>query len=594
MTSMNSNPEPAYFDASAARGLHAELSQTVDRAHQERLRLLRLIREFESRLSEVGTPIPAAKLQKLADRIATLDDAITRRLSELDGQESASDNRRRDIEGLLEAAELARDSLAEAEKAHREIHARTTSLQSDIDKQISDGNDRLTERARDLARPFQEAMAEEQKRASESLRVDLDRATRPLAERIMQMIGLAEQKLDEQAGIFDQKLTQILETRAAEQQERINQQFAELGKALDERFASAAGKVREQAVSIIEQSSAEMEEQLERFATTIKDRSSNQIEQTRTALVEDADASTKKIQERMQSQIESTADGAQGRADGLIHKAQQNAETQLRAMDQAVEDRHQQIIRRIEQSRAEQEAILKTVADRAEADLRNALVNVSDKIRREADEAIAALDRETSQKTNDMLSGYREQSADTLASLRAKADEAVEPITRLCADRVREMREQISAVFEGEQSSMQQRMSELRESSHAMISLIESQLRRRVEGVRPALSTELAQAQQAIEQKLAQAEAQADAMIESSDQRIAERLSNLRPQLHKLTQEADQSVREALARVRQAADQAPWPAIARVAAENVSDALPAMAQKVGMAPQQSAPKTEAA
>jgi ABC-type transporter Mla subunit MlaD len=93
------------------QGASTELQSILDRVKDERLRLLRLLKDCETRFGSMGVVPPAEEIAKLTGKVRAIDDAVRNRYTQLRHDETLLDKRAYQIDQLRECVQGLADQI---------------------------------------------------------------------------------------------------------------------------------------------------------------------------------------------------------------------------------------------------------------------------------------------------------------------------------------------------------------------------------------------------------------------------------------------------------------------------------------------------
>ncbi len=574
-------------DSTAVLGARRELETVLERARDERFRLVRIIKSYEAKLADAANPVPAETLARLHGKIDALDRAVDGRFDQLHEVEQAVDKRLTQLKELESAmagsvasfsqvlddskqfgktVALARQEVKSvAGQVAEDIRQKLTDLEAplaaklrqaeQIDHTVSDKIDSIgrtvehhtsgliastVEQARLALAPLQselEAQARMHVKAMDQvigeriagLDVDVDEALKPLTERFAAMLETARQQADE----LEARLTQEASNIVA---------------------ASLAGQIDALVEDRLESIEPELEASLDR---TVRQK----VAAAMASHQEDMQAKVEGVQRRaaaLQAQLESAADqqaeqldaaAAAGRArrDELIAQTLHQTDEANRTL-QALRDQVDQATQRVAAQRATLDAAVRE-ADQAAATRSSKLMDeVGQHVQSAFDSRLTSLEAQFSERAISM-----EQAATR------RCDQAVETLDNKAAHVRKEMREQVVTLMSKADDLMrpfteriQARLADMERDADAGVARLESKL---------TLWGE-AQSNAAVK-AVTDAMAQAEQEVLSSAERMAQRADHLdavRQRLAEMIDDerdaAEKSVEQAVAVVKQQLDQA--------------------------------------
>ncbi len=129
------------------QGASAELQSILDRVKDERLRLLRLLKDCETRFGTMGIVPPAEEIARLTGKVRAIDDAVRNRYEQLRHDETLLEKRAYQVdqirEGVHELAEQLNNQISQARSFKPELTAARQTVQAAMEQIVSDARSQL-------------------------------------------------------------------------------------------------------------------------------------------------------------------------------------------------------------------------------------------------------------------------------------------------------------------------------------------------------------------------------------------------------------------------------------------------------------------
>ena len=207
------------------QGPAAEMQAMLDRAKDERLRLVRLLKDCEARFGTTGVVPPAEEIARLTGKVRAIDEAVRERYKQLRHDETMVQKRAYQIDQLRECVQGLTDQLdQQIDKAKRvkpDLAAVRELVQGEADRVLDQSRAQVSQIGQAMAARLEEyrnaqLAGEDQLRAS---RREIEQVFRDIDERLAAAAGLAR---DEAQKLIDPIFTQ-LETHATDCGQRIRE-----------------------------------------------------------------------------------------------------------------------------------------------------------------------------------------------------------------------------------------------------------------------------------------------------------------------------------------------------------------------------------
>lgn len=554
----------------AARGLVDELNATLERARDERFRLIRLVKDAESRLG--GTiapqPLPTEGVERLARKVESLNEALEARGLQLQQAEDRINERMEQLRRLEIAVRNMAEQFAQGVRQARtfddDVAAAKRRIAADVDGIMGEVRDHITEQCREVAEKLDRLEAAD--RAIEGHSAEAERVVqqcsgamqrqlaRVLGEFVEQSSTEAEGTLASLAGRLDAELEaridlhrQTLAERedgmAIQLQERFAEYQAGLTEHLDRASADISARLTAEHAERCSQLQAQMHALAERAAAEVEESLKAKVD----ALVEASESRADAMTQAVQARIDATFDQVACESDAVAAKMQQSLaelaqqaaqdvaalgettqkglrEKVVEAMSKAT-NLSEAFTRQLESAAAEQRLHLEAVAQRCCAAMDEQVLKWNEDII----SAAASVER----KVGEMLARYDHE-----------ADTALEPLrTRLQAklDEVREDGEhQIASLLD----QAEEKITTAKAQAAAVVTEAEEALARRILAMRPQAEAELGSLEETLEERLRAIAAEARHRISDTELALYNEMQTLRPKVEGAAKQAEQIVRE--------------------------------------------------
>ncbi len=209
----------------AADGVANELYATLERARDERFRLIRLIKEVETRLASTPPPAPAEKIARLTDKVHNLDEALNQRFTRLNETDARIEKRLEQLDRMEKAIRELTISFGKqvqgAKQFNQDVAEAKRQVQLAADVVIDDSRQRLEQISEKL---------------DEQLDREADQIARGFAQRLEQT---AQQRIEACRSLFadrEHQLCDALEQQFEDHEQKLHQQLDKAAAAATERF----------------------------------------------------------------------------------------------------------------------------------------------------------------------------------------------------------------------------------------------------------------------------------------------------------------------------------------------------------------------
>jgi hypothetical protein len=208
-----------------AQGAAAELQSILDRVKDERLRLLRMLKDCEARFGSVGVVPPAEEIARLTGKVRAIDDAVRQRYNQLHRDESTLDKRTQQLDqlrqGVQDLADQFNAQLDQARSFKPELAAAKQTVQTAVDLIVQDARtqlDQIGDAVHDRLGEFRHAQTTGRDQLREA-RHEIEKTFAQIDDRLAAAAGLAR---DEARKLIEPIFGQ-LENHATDCGQRIQQ-----------------------------------------------------------------------------------------------------------------------------------------------------------------------------------------------------------------------------------------------------------------------------------------------------------------------------------------------------------------------------------
>lgn len=584
---MNDNYPPSQpfhaGQACGAQGAAAEIESILERVKDERLRLLRLLKDCESRFGTSGVVPPAEEVARLTGKVRAVDDAVKNRYTQLRHDETLLEKRAYQIDQLRECvqglADQVNTQIELAKNIEPNLAAVRGAAQNQADQVLRSARtqlDQLNEAMNGRLGEFRHAqnMGHEQLRET---RREIEQAFKDIDDRLASAAGRAR---DEAQKLIDPIFGQ-LENHATDCGDRVRQIVQatddivrEKLDALPARAEKALEPARETLDSVMEDARAQVASvndainSLGNRVQEMPERAESLIQQRLDAVTQRADrilrgqfdqklsehllALDARIDQALGARREAMLTELDGRAASLAGELLTRQEEQIERM---VGERVQKAI---DEMNRRFEAVVAEADSRAEASSRQIKDRLAASIDQTRAEAVLA--------SNDLEGSLREQ----VVAAMSRAEAITEPFKARLADALAE-HERLSGGYlkaaldkqkqgleaaaqtaiEEVHQSMRQRIQELCASSQSMVELIEQQLTRRLKGIQPQTHQAIETVERQFNERISRLRENAQSMVELAEDQLSKRVAELQPKAVTAARDAERELNEHLDRVRE-------------------------------------------
>lgn len=397
-------PQGQSFDTGFNFGLQgpaAEMEGILDRVKDERLRLLRLLKDCEARFGTTGVVPPAEEIARLTGKVRAIDEAVRERYKQLRHDETMVEKRAYQIDQLRECIQELTDQLEsqieKAKQAKPNLTAAREQVQNEADRVLDQSRAQVAQIGQAMASRLEEyrnaqQLGQEQLREA---RREIERVFSDIDQRLAAAAGLAR---DEAQKLIDPIFTQ-LENHATECGERIR----ELVDATDDNIRRKLEALPAQAQKTLEPTRDSLDGVIEDARKEVA------------AVNETLDAFNTRVQdlnEQSDRLVKQHLDTIDERVDQMLEK---RVAQRMQALEERLEQREQEILGKLESLMLDKQAEMIVSLDEQLANHSQRLIEkhhglIDETVSQRMDTAAEALSRKV-----DMLLSDAEQRGETLA-----------------------------------------------------------------------------------------------------------------------------------------------------------------------------------
>ena len=205
------------------QGAAAELQSVLDRVKEERLRLLRLLKDCETRFGTTGVVPPAEEIARLTGKVRAIDDAVRNRYDQLRHDETILEKRAYQVdqirEGVQELAEQLNHQINKVRDYKPELTAAKQDMQHLMEQVVAEARSQINllgDNVADRIGEYRHAQASGQEQLREARR-EIEKTFADIDQRLAAAAGLAR---DEAQKLIDPIFGQ-LENHATDCGQRI-------------------------------------------------------------------------------------------------------------------------------------------------------------------------------------------------------------------------------------------------------------------------------------------------------------------------------------------------------------------------------------
>jgi ElaB/YqjD/DUF883 family membrane-anchored ribosome-binding protein len=442
----------------AAQGASAELQTILDRVKDERLRLLRLLKDCETRFGTAGVVPPAEEIARLTGKVRAIDEAVRNRYEQLRHDETVLEKRAYQIDQLQECVQGLADQInIQIEQARTftpELAAAKQAVKDAMQQIVSDARsqlDLLRDNVTDRIGEYRHAQTSGQEQLRET-RKEIEKTFTDIDSRLAAAAGLAR---DEAQKLIDPIFGQ-LENHATDCGQRI-QQLIE----------AADNTVREKLEALPAQAQKTLEPTREILNTVISD-AREQITSVNDA-IKSLDDRLNGLADQAEGIVEIQLDSISTRAeqvlDGFLDKRLREQDELLdqrfQQQQQAFEQREQAMNKRLQNLMLDKQAKLIVVLDEQAAGLTDRLLSQhSEKIEKSIAGRIDSVLSDAQDRAQGTAEQLHRQLSASLDQSHAEAIEATRKIEAEARDISHKADRQADAVARAIESSMREHVVE--------------------------------------------------------------------------------------------------------------------------------------
>lgn len=472
-------------DASPLNGARRELEAVLERARDERFRLVRIIKSYESKLADAASPVPAESLARLHSKIDQLDKAIDGRFDQLHDVEGNVDRRMAQIHELEKALgqsvaafeqrlEASKNFGATIEAGKKEVRTIAGEVAREVRQQLADVevgvmkkleqldtiDDHVCDKLDSVGRTVDDYtngligdLVEKAKQGLQPLRLDLakhaeeqiDVIDRLIAERIA---GL-DVDVDEALKPLTDRFASVFENAHKEADSIENRLEEHIGKVIEQSLGNRLEEMVQKRLSTAE---AEMQDAVDRTVMQKVDAILSEQDAAMRRKVEAVERRAAELRARLETaadhqaeQLDAAAAAGRERRDELIaqiNQHQDEASRKLQSAREVVEQSARQVAsQRASLDAAAREAelmiekrskeLVQTAGREAEAAIAERITEIEEATSRRGDAAIRSVEA----KSESIRKEMREQ----VVGLMSKADDLMRPFGERIDGRLEEL-----------------------------------------------------------------------------------------------------------------------------------------------------------
>lgn len=343
------------------QGAASELQSILDRVKDERLRMLRLLKDCETRFGTAGVVPPAEEIARLTGKVRAIDDAVRNRYDQLRHDETLLEKRAYQVdqirEGVQELAEQLNKQISQARTFKPELSAAKMAVNEAMEQIVAEARSQLNLLGDNVAERIAEyrntqATGQEQLRDT---RRDIEKVFNDIDGRLAAAAGMAR---DEAQKLIDPIFGQL------------ENHTTDCGQRIQRIIEAADDTVREKIESLPAQAQKALEPARETLNAVISD-AREQITAVNDAL-RSLDDRLNGLSDQAEGIIEQQLDSISSRAgqalDGLVEKrlteSQAALDQQQDLLTQRLREQDEQLTKRFEEQQKAFEIQHKTLTDR--------------------------------------------------------------------------------------------------------------------------------------------------------------------------------------------------------------------------------------
>ncbi len=573
-----------------SQGASAELQSVLDRVKDERLRLLRLLKDCETRFGTTGVVPPAEEIARLTGKVRAIDDAVRNRYDQLRHDETILEKRAYQVDqirdGVKELADQLNNQINKVRDYQPELAAARQAAQDAMEQIVSEARSQLNllgDNVADRLGEYRHAQSSGQEQLREARR-EIEKTFADIDHRLAAAAGLARDEaqklidpifgqLENHATDCGQRIQQMIESADNTVREKIEALPAEAQKTLEptrEVLNSVISDAREQITAVndamsqlddrlngvADQAEGIIENQLDSIAhragQAIDDLLARRIQEQQAEFQQREQAMDKKLNDLfLQKQAEMIV-ALDEQAEGLINRLKVQHEEKFEAL---LSERIDIVIAKAE-SRAQElsqqvQGHLSSSLDQKHAEAIEANHRIeaeAEGIAKKADEKAGEVARviedslrehvvEAMSRADGITDPFRARLEDAIASHRAEAD----AYSKTTEDELSAKAKAHWDAFRSEtQAALDKQKQVLEVQAQDTINATQQNMKERVQELCAASQSMVDLLEQQLTRKLKAVEPQAQQTMESIEKLAVERLSQMRDnaeQMVKLTED---------------------------------------------------------
>lgn len=445
---MNDNyPTSQPFHAGPAHGTHgaaAEIESILERVRDERLRLLRLLKDCESRFGTSGVVPPAEEVARLTGKVRAIDDAVKNRYTQLRHDETLVEKRAYQVDQLRECvqglADQVNSQIELAKNIEPNISAVRRAAQNETDQVLRNARaqlDQLNESMNDRLSEYRHAQTLGHEQLRETRR-EIEQAFKDIDDRLASAAGRAR---DEAQKLIDPIFGQ-LENHATECGNRVRQ--------------------------IVESTDEIVQHKLEALPAQAQ-KALEPARETLDSVIEDARAQVASVNDTLGSlsgRMQEMSDKAEGLIQHQLDAVTQRAERILQGQfDQKLQEHLATLDARITEALdARRDALITQLNDRAAAQADELLARQQQQIEHTVNERVQRAADEMTRRFEALITDANNRAETSAQQIKDRLAASIDQTRAEAARAADETEAQARAIEERVQGSMQRQLNNLTES----------------------------------------------------------------------------------------------------------------------------------
>jgi hypothetical protein len=603
-------------DADVIRGLTSELNATLERARDERFRLLRLIKDAPTANAAPlgagrgagGLPDPQ-DIDRLAERVDALTATLQEREQELAATETVFQRRldqlRRLEGGIRELTDQFARQVAAARSFEDELAVARGRIREEVDAVLTEVREHIGEECQELSQALDQADASG--RSLREQQMEADRVVQQAGAAMQRQLSRAMHDFEAQAGVcadaavaaiegrLDQAMRERIETHRAALAEEESKLAAELSNrvaAMRSGSEAAVAAAADEAVARLASETARVGDELARSFDATVQRTAEAAEATVLQRLSEATAACEAkgdvFIETLQSRIDASFDQVACEADNVAARMQhalaelkeQSQNDAAAILDEARKRVRERIVEAMGQSTQVVDALQQRVASVLDTH-RDQLEATAASLRDGIDERVL----QWNESLVTAAASVERKAGELIARFERDAEAAMAPLGERVAARVAALRERCDEEIARMLDAADGRIADAQEDAEQQVREAEEQLARRILAMKPQTDAELQSLEEQVRERV-------DALTRQMRNEVDERVSPLNRQtmeeLQRLAERTHQ-VRQLMASLRPTQGPGAVDMAAIVDPQRTLDALDKLARRLGYRIEPTAP-----